>query len=375
MGQTTTTVHSPARMINQRRAASLRDKSSLNALSVYAQLSIGFSLYLYGYVSTPGYLSTLLTALMLPLFFLPGWFLARRKKTGLSVTASAAGTSGAKAFFLCFFLLHLMDAQLAFFTLCAVVRDVMPDFGRAAVALAAALFCALGGGEEDSLYRLSRPLKWLIFALLLYCVIISVPHGSAAHFFPLLGWGPVSILQGVLWMSGAAASAMWPLLDRQETEPPRGFFSALRAPLSALAFGTITYLASVWLMPVYVMQRPESLGWRMLLMVHMTPSVPAWSLEVIGLMLLLLAAVAYSTSQAVSALSQSGGKQKTPRFLHAALLFLLVPACVIDPDAMQDLLAAAAPWRAAVYFVLLILLCLCSMIRNKKKTDAPEGSA
>lgn len=375
IGKTTTSVHSPARMMDQRRLASLRDKSSLNALCVYAQLSIGFSLYLYGAVSTPGYLSTLLTVPVLFLFFLPGWFLARRKKAGLSVTVSAAGEGGARIFFLCFFLLHLMDSHLAFFTLCAVVRDVMPDFGRAAVALAAALCCTLGGGEEDGLYRLSRPLKWLIGALLLYCAIISVPHGSAAHFFPLLGYGPASILRGALWMSGAAASAVWPLLDRQDAEPPRGFFSALRSPLSALAFGIITYLASVWLMPVYVMQRPESLGWRMLLMVHMTPSVPAWSLEVIGLMLLLLAAIMYSTSQAAKALARSGGKQKTPRYLTAALLFLLVPACVIDPDAMQDLLAAAAPWRAAAYLVLLGLLCLCSLIRNKKKTDVPEGSA
>ncbi len=373
MGQTKTSVHSPARMIGQRRLAFLRDKSSLNALSVYAQLCIGFSLYLYGHVSTPGYLSTLLTAPVLLLLFLPGWFLARRKKAGLSVMASAAGDRGTKVFFLCFFLLHLLDAQLAFFTLCAMVRDVMPDFGRSAVALSTALFCALSGGEDESLYRLSRPLKWLIFALLLYCVIISIPHGSAAHFFPLLGYGPASILRGALWMSGGLASAVWPLLDREEAEQPRGFFSVLRFPLTALGLGVVTYLASVWLMPVYVMQRPESLGWRMLLMVHMTPSVPAWSLEMIGLLLLLLAAVTYSTAQAALALARSGGKQKAPRILTVALFFVLVPACVIDPDGMQEMLSAVAPWRAAVYFAILSVLFLCSLIRNKKKEDAPEG--
>lgn len=373
MGQTETSVHSPARMIAQRRRLSLRDKSALNALSVYAQLCIGFSLYLYGQVSTPGYLSTLLTALTLPLFFLPGWFLARRKQPGLSVTVSAAGTGGARIFFLCFFLLHLMDAQLAFFTLCAVVRDVMPDFERTAVALAAALFCALGCGEDEGLFRLSRPLKWLIGALLLYCVLISVPHGSASHFFPLLGWGPASILRGTLWISGGLASAVWSMLIREDTEPPQGFFSALRAPLLALVLSIITYLASVWLMPVYVMQRPESLGWRMLLLVHMTPSVPAWSMEVIGLLLLLLSAATYSASQAALALSQFGGKQKKPRFLTAALLFLLVPACVTDPDSVQDLLSVAAPWRAAAYFVLLGSLCLFSLIRNKKKADSGDS--
>ena len=372
MGQTETSVHSPAQMIAQRRTAALLDKSGLNALSVYAQLAIGFSLYLYEQVSTPGYLSTLLTLPVLLLLFLPGRFLASRKQPGLSVTVSAAGTGGARIFFLCFFLLHLLDAQLAFFTLCAVVRDVMPDFERTAVALAAALFCALGSGEDEGLNRLSRPLKWLIGALLLYCVLIAVPHGSAAHFFPLLGYGPASILRGTLWISGGLASAAWPMLTREDTEPPLRFFPTLRAPLLALVLGIITYLASVWLMPVYVMQRPESLGWRMLLLVHMTPSVPAWSMEVIGLMLLLLTATAYSASQASFVLSQFGGQQKTPRFLTAALLFLLVPACVTDPDSVQEMLAAASPWRAAVSFMLLILLCLCSLIRNKKKADTED---
>ena len=372
MGQTETSVHSPAQMIAQRRTAALLDKSGLNALSVYAQLAIGFSLYLYEQVSTPGYLSTLLTLPVLLLLFLPGRFLASRKQPGLSVTVSAAGTGGARIFFLCFFLLHLLDAQLAFFTLCAVVRDVMPDFERTAVALAAALFCALGSGEDEGLNRLSRPLKWLIGALLLYCVLIAVPHGSAAHFFPLLGYGPASILRGTLWISGGLASAAWPMLTREDTEPPLRFFPTLRAPLLALVLGSITYLASVWLMPVYVMQRPESLGWRMLLLVHMTPSVPAWSMEVIGLMLLLLTATAYSASQASFALSQFGGQQKTPRFLTAALLFSLVPACVTDPDSVQEMLAAASPWRAAVSFMLLILLCLCSLIRNKKKADTED---
>ncbi len=113
----------------------------------------------------------------------------------------------------------------------------------------------------------------------------------------------------------------------------------------------------------------------MLLLVHMTPSVPAWSLEVIGLMLLLLTAVTYSATQADLALAQSGGKQKTPRYLTAALFFALIPACVIDPDGMQETLAAAAPWRAAAYFVLLGLLCLCSLIRRKRQTDAQEDSA
>ena len=360
-------------MIAQRQTTALRDKSALNALSVYAQLCIGFSLYLYGQVSTPGYLSTLLTLPVLLLLFLPSWFLAGWKQPGLSVTESAAGTSGARIFFLCFFLLHLMDAQLAFFTLCAAVRDVMPDFERTAVALAAALFCALGGGEDESLSRLSRPLKWLIGALLLYCVVIAVPHGSAAHFFPLLGYGPASILRGALWMCGGLASAVWPLLNREDQAPPQRFFPMLRAPLLALGLGAVTYAASVWLMPVYVMQRPESLGWRMLILVHMTPSVPAWSMEVIGLMLLLLTAAAYSASQASFALSQFGGKQKSPRFLTAALLFLLVPACVIDPDSVQEMLAAAAPWRGSAYLALLILLCLCSLIRNKKKADAGDS--
>ncbi len=373
MGKTASSVQSESQMLAQRRQASIRDKSGMNALNAYAHLCIGFSLYLYGHASTPGYLSTLLAVPPLLLFFLLGRFLVRRKKMGLSVTASAAGPGGAKFFDLCFFLLHLLDAQLALFALCAVVIDAMPDFGRLSAALSAALFCALGYGEDESLYRLSRPLKWLIGALLLYCGIAAVPHGKASHFFPLSGGGAASIIQGAVWMTGAVSSGIWPLLTHEEKEPSGSFFSAVRPSLAAVGLGIATYLAAVWLMPYYTMKRPESTGWRMLLLVHMTPSVPAWSMEVIGLLLLLLAAVTYSASQAAFALSRFGGKQKKPRCLTALLLFLLVPGSVIDPDGACEMLTAAAAWRAPAYFALLVLLCLCSLIRNKGKQDVRKG--
>ena len=372
MGKTVTSVHSDFQMLAQRRGASFRDKNSLNALSVFAQLCVGFSLYLYGRVSTPGYLSVLLSAPVVPLLFLPGWFLSRRKKPGLSVLASAAGKKGAKVYFLCFFALHLLDAQLAFFALCAVVKDVMPDFSPTFAALAAAVFCFLGGDIRESLPRLARFLKWLIGLMLFYCLAIAVPYGRIAHFFPLLGYGPASILQGALWISGASASCVWPLLARAEDDQPAGFFPVLLSPLAAVGWGTVTYLAAVWLMPVYAMQRPQSLGWRMLLLVHMTPSVPAWSMAVIGLTLLLLTALSYSVSQAAFALSQFGGSQKTPRFLYAALFMLPIPACVLDPDAAQAALAAAASWRSLAYFTLLCLLCLRCAIRNRKKRSGRE---
>ena len=37
-----------------------------------------------------------------------------------------------------------------------------------------------------------------------------------------------------------------------------------------------------------------------------------------------------------------------------SVLFLLVPACIMDPDGAQEMLTAAAPWRAAVSLLLLI---------------------
>ena len=372
MGKTIASVHSKSQMLAQRRGASFRDKSVLNALSVYAQLCIGFSLYLYSRVSTPGYLSLLLAAPGLPLLFLPGWFLSKRKKPGLSVLQSAAGKEGAKVFFLCFSALHLLDAQLAFFALCAVVKDVMPDFSPTTAALAAAVFCFLGGDSRENLPRLARFLKWMIGLMLLFCLAVAVPYGRTAHFFPLLGYGTASILQGALWISGALSSSVWPLLARGDDDQPAGFLPALLPSLTAVGLGIVTYLASVWLMPVYAMQRPQSLGWRMLLLVHMTPSVPAWSMAVIGLTLLLLLALSYSVSQAAIALSEFGGTQKTPRFLYATVFLLLIPACVLDPDAAQAALAAASPFRTFAYFALLCLLCLCCAIRSRKERRGRE---
>ncbi len=372
MGKTATAVHSVRQMMTQRRQAFIRDRYMLGALSTYAQICIGFSLYLYGRVSTPGYISLLLTVPAVLPHFLMGWFLHRRKKPGRTVAASAAGAVGEKAFALCFSLLHLLDAQIAFFALCAMARDVMPDAERLPFALAAAFFCACGGADQNSLSRLGCFLKWIIAALALYGASISFPHGKISHFYPLLGYGASSILRGALWMSGAVVSGVWPLLNREENEPPVSFFTAARFPLAAVGLGIFTYLTAVWLMPVYAMSRPESVGWRILLIAHMTPSVPAWSAAVIGLLLLLLTAVSGSVSQAALALSRLGGKRKPPRFLHAALLFLLVPACAINPDTAQKILTAAAPWRAAAALALLSMLCLVSLLRRKQKNALPK---
>ena len=60
-GKTTACVHSPQQMKAQRWQALAQDRAALCGISVYAQIFIGLALYLYGHVSTPGYLSVLLT--------------------------------------------------------------------------------------------------------------------------------------------------------------------------------------------------------------------------------------------------------------------------------------------------------------------------
>jgi hypothetical protein len=94
-------------------------------------------------------------------------------------------------------------------------------------------------------------------------------------------------------------------------------------------------LFSVWLMPVYAMARRETLGWRLLLLTNMTPSIPAWSMEALALLLLFFL------------LNREAYLHGAMRLLAFSLaLFLLVPVSVrlsrFIEDTYQDLQVAVS---------------------------------
>lgn len=374
-GKTTACVHSPQQMKAQRWQALAQDRAALCGISVYAQIFIGLALYLYGHVSTPGYLSVLL---MVP-FALLLVYLARKTaapaEEEAGVISFAAGKRMEKPVLFLFLLLHLFNAQLTFAALCAMLLDAMPEHSlwKMALLIAPVLAWANSGRTEDALARLARFLKWVIFALLLYSMLAAVPCGKAAHFFPLLGYGWNTVGQGALWMCGAVSGCVWPLLTPQNSQalsPLLKKKSAVMVPvLLAILAGCLTMLVSVWLMPVYAMARDETLGWRLMLAVNMTPSIPAWSMQTIGLLLLFFLCLSHSANQASSLAAQMAGKRAASGWVTTLLLLALVPCAVAQSPRIQDTLIQLAFLRGPVTLALVFLLSVGSAVHRRKRKE------
>ena len=372
-GKTETYVHSAEQMKAQRWNALADDRCVLGGVSVFTQVFVGLALYLYTHVSTPGYLSVLLTVPFALLLVLLAFGAVKNTDPETGAIAFSAGKRLEKPVLFLFLMLHLFNAQLTFVSLCAVLLEAMPEHSQWKLALfsAVALAWAGSGRREDVLARLARFLKWVIFFLFLYVVLSAVPHGSAAHFFPLFGYGWKSIASGALWMCGAVSGCVWPLLRPQNRNslspmPERKSRVILPMALSILA-GSVLMAVSVWLMPVYAMARSETLGWRLLLIINMTPSIPAWSMETVGVLLLFFLALSYNAAQASALLARIAGKKAMSGWTTLLLLLLLVPCAAPQYGAMLDTLSRLAFLRGPVTLFIVLCLYIGSVFHRKRK--------
>lgn len=355
-GKTVTHVNSQTEMLSQRVHAMQNDRRALWNVSVLAQIYVSLSLYLYGAVSTAGLWSLGLTVPYMLLIL----FLSNRVRP-----VSGFGC-------LVFFLLQMFDAQLILYALSAMLKEVMPEHPQ----LLLALFLAIGmawansGKEETALYSLNRFLQWVIFALLFYCVCASIPYGRGDHFFPLFGRGCESIFKGAVCLWGAVNGCVWPRLmpneeqmNSSEKVQENNFHAFL-----PLAGGALVMGVSVWLMPFYAMERPETLGWRLLLFTNMTPSIPAWSFQVISLLMLFFLSLSCHIKSAENSLSLLCGK-KLPSFSTLLLLFLpLLPLVFLSNPQAETALITASFFRAPVMLGFLFLLYIQKR-RNKRRKD------
>ena len=373
------TVHDPGSMLAQRRGALARDLSALTGMEMYAQIFLGLSLYVYDHVSTPGYLSLLLTLpFLLILLFWSRW-----------LGKNTSGTDGiwfqlkkptARCLSLLLFLWAMLDAALLFYGLCVLFGDVMNDlhplFAPAAVILFTALSLIRPG--EHSLPRLAHLLRWIVGGMLLYCAAAAISHGSAAHFYPLLGYGFSSIVHGGLWMCGAVSGCCLPLLlTREESSLSSMTQKAsilFRPALVSFCAGLLTMLAGVWLMPAYALAGPHTMGWKLLLVAHMTPSVPAWSLEVLGLTLLILLTLCSSLTRASVFLSISASTRKANSCLPSALTLLLLTMAFLPSSQLQNALIGLSPYRAAAVIIVLAVLTFSTLRRKRKTASGKESS-
>lgn len=355
------------RLLRQQSFA--RDQGILTSLSIFAQIILGCALYLFGHVSTPGYLSILLMGPVMGLIaFLSSGL---QKRSGEGNILALAGKFPGKVLSGLLATVFFLDAQMAAYGVSAILSDVLPNFSPLVtmMTVAVVLAAALGGNEAHALPRLSRLVRWPVLLFLLFCGLSALPHGSPGYLFPLLGQGMPSILRGALWMSGCAAGACCPMIlpGHEKLSPvPNDGGMAWRPFLMALLLGTGFALLSACLLPFYALAREENLGFRLLLYTKISGSALSWSLLLMGLLFLLLIALSAGVQRSAALIAFAAGKKKPGRGLIITMLFLLVPAAALKSLPVQKLLITIAPFRAAPVLGSLMLLWIVSLCRGKK---------
>lgn len=378
--QTSTQVHSMEAMAAQRHAALAREQATLTGLSLYGQVILGLALYVYDHVSTPGYLSVLLTlpaALAAALLCLA---LTRRAPQGQPLLSWALGKGGGKLASLMLSAVFWLDGQVAVYGLTAVVQDVLPNMSGLGIALAVALMMALalGSGEDHALPRLARLMGWGLPIAFLLCFAMALSQGKGGHLFPLLGFGGSRILRGGLWLGGCLAGVCCPLVLPQPSAcgPALAARPALllRPLLLAMAAAALTALFSAFLLPVYALARPETLGWRLLLVTHVSPSLAGWSLFLWAMLFLLLITLAAGVSRAACLMAWAVGKPAPSRALIGGLLLLQLPAAAFNGERLEGLLERAAPWRGPVTLGVLLALLLGALLKRGRAEKSKEAA-
>lgn len=367
--QTGTAVHDLSSLYRQEKQALARNEWGLTALSVGGQAVIGTAFYLYAHVSTPGYISILLlipAGLLLASFSM--WLL---KRAGGGPALLLAGNAAGRGAALVLGVTCFLDAQMAAWALCALVGEALPQMSPLLPLLGAVLMTGAALQEGGGLRRLARLLRALVPGAIGLCALTALPHGSPRYLAPWMGYGIPSILQGVLWMGGCLSGLCYPALMPDEKMGGAlligGGRMARRAAWGALLFAAAYALISAWLLPVYGLARPESLGWRMMLFSKVSASSVAWALCLGGLTFLLLAAFGAGVQRSGRMLSFAAGKQGCLQWLMWGLPLLAVPAAALQTVPVEKALRLLLPLRLPMAAGIMGILALGAIRKRGKK--------
>lgn len=356
-GQTSTAVHSTDAAMAQRQGEAIRDHFTLSAVHLYAQLVIGMALVLYRHVSTPGYMSLALLIVPLVLLYAVSCRLSQRE----GIMERPLGKAADVLLFLCLF----SDAQMSLYAFTEIVREMLPDYNSAVIALVT-LLCVLPSLKKQNAHALptlGRLLKIPLIVGIGFCMLTAARRGSMSHLFPLFGMGERRVFTGAFWMCSALSAALTPLYIKTPPltmqQKKRGFF----ALLSSLLFGCVTAFWAAYMLPFYFLARPDTMGAQLLLPLKVYPTLSSWSVMVCLMMLLLLVSLASALSRGRHILSHVIQK---PISIWAA--FLLVPLPALSTDIALQIVAHWAPVRIFCMAAALLLLALAGKGRKEGKT-------
>lgn len=373
--QTTTTIHTAQELLAQRTQIFSSQQSALSGLTLYAQLRIGMAMYLFGHVSTPGYLSVLLTVPAAAALYLLSAYVARRAAPGRRPLESAAGRVGERVVLLALAAAMLLDAQMALYALVSMISEVLPGIRPLVTASAVALLTmlALGGEDTYALARLARLMAWVLAAILFYCVLGAVPSGNIGHLFPLLGQGAQSVARGALWMCGCTAGVCCPMIleSREGAAALTRGGLCLKKQLLGVAAAAAMALITAYVLPFYVLSRAEELGSRLMILSNSGSSVSGWSLMLCAQLFMLLIALSAAVTSASAMISCIAGRGKTTPATTAALLALLVPAAALRTRVIDEALLLIAPAR---YWLALAAMCAAAVFARLRGRGRETGA-
>lgn len=355
-GQTHSAVHSQRAMEAQRQGEGIRNQFILSALHLYAQVVIGLAFYLYGHVSTPGYMSVLL--LLFPLAGAYGISLWLRKKKGLMEGPWGRAAHG--LLFLCL----LSDAQMSLYAFVEIVREMLPDYNSALIALVT-LLCVLPALQKQHSHALPSLARLMKFPLLMglgFCLVGGAAQGSGQHLFPLFGMEGKRIFSGAAWMTSTLSAALSPLYLHQPPATLKQKKQGMASLAAALLLGSGTAFLSAFMMPFYFLARPDTMGTRLLLALKVNPGLMAWSVMVCLMLLLFLISLACALSRGRHALGHMTQRSFSPWFF-----LLLVPLPALATDRAHQLLCLWAPMRTVLMGAVLGILAAGALMGRGKK--------
>lgn len=359
--QTRTAVHSRESQLSQRWQACRRDQYRLSAISVAMQTGWGACFHLFFQVSTPTYLSILITLFPVAAFFFAARFLAKNAgRAGESPLCGALGRPVGRTAEIVLSLTLLIDAQMSLSAFVSVASTLLPLLSRPMLSVMGAAVCFASLWKTNP-FVLPRLGGWA-FIPMLGAVLLSVlnlfPQGDAGHLFPLLGHGVPSILRGALFLCGGLGSACLPcLLPGSDMTARRGNEKGAKAFLpflGAVLFGTLMAGMYAYLLPDPLLSEPDTPGVLMMLPAHLSSSIFFWNLYVCALLFLFLLTCACALSR--SAILLTGGRRRVSAPVKLLLCVAAVPpAAWLDVD-VQAFFVRLFPWRAAPWALSLLMM-------------------
>ena len=369
-------MHSARSQLHQRREAYVSDQTKLSALCLLAQMWLSHSLYLSQHTATPSYLSALL-------FLLPAACLHLLAR--LIATACGHRTCPIDAllppwlswfFRIAIALSLLVDAVFLLCGASSLLNEMLPTVRRYVIVPFLCCVClgALVRNTSDAAFRLAGYLFFPLLIALMLSISPALPQGDRHHFFPALGNGFPSILEGALFLTGSAGCACLPLLLPDPTPAhARQAKPHIRTALILLLGGLMGALVMAlysFLLPAHMLTDSLSMGRRLLLPVQVSSSVPGWSLYVSTLVLLLIIAYTGLISRCkVFLAAPSRIAQPPSAILLLVLIALTAIAAFFYSHRIQSLLVTLLPWRFLPYAAA-ILCCLPKAIRTIQKRRA-----